>query len=66
MNWEIARQIINAVEEIVTTDQIKNCNMELEKQQIKIQLQTVDAACKVIDGMNSKDILDQKVKAFYD
>lgn len=31
MPWELAREIIDSIGQIVTSEQIKNCNMELEK-----------------------------------
>lgn len=66
MTWDIAREIIDSIGEIVTSGQIKNCNMELEKQMIKVQLGTVEAAGQVIEALNNKIVKEQKLSAYYD
>ena len=50
----------------MTSDQIKKCNIELENQRIKFELNSVEAATKVIENMNNKVVQEQKVTAYQD
>ena len=54
MNWNIVRELIDSIDKIVTSDQIKKCNIELENQRIKFELNSVEAATKVIESMNNR------------
>lgn len=54
MNWDLVRELIDSIDKIVTSDQIKKCNIELENQRIKFELNSVEAAAKVIEHMNNK------------
>ena len=40
--------------------------MELEKSQIKVQLSNFEAASKVIEHLNNKVVMDEKVTAYQD
>ena len=54
MSWDIARELIDKIEKSVEKDQIKNCNMELVKNQIKVQLASTESANRVIESMQGK------------
>ena len=54
MTWDIARELIDKIEKSVEKDQIKNCNMELVKNQIKVQLASTESANRVIESMQGK------------
>ena len=66
MQWNIARVITDTIFELLPSDQIKNCNMELEKSQIKVQLSNHEAASKVIEHLNNKIVMEEKVTAYQD
>ena len=66
MTWVIGRELIDSIDKIVTSDQIKKCNIELENQRIKLELNSVEAAAKVIENMNNKVVQEQKVTAYQD
>lgn len=65
MNWNIARELMNSVDQILTSDQIKKCNVELP-QRIKFEFDSVEAATKVIEHLNNKVVFEQKVAAYQD
>ena len=66
MSWDVARELTDLIGKIVTSDQIKSCNMELQKNQVKVQLASVDAANKVIASLNERFVQEQKVTAYKD
>lgn len=66
MPWDVARELTNMFEQIVTSDQIKKCNMELDKNQIRIQLSTVEGATKIMESFKDKEVQGRKVKACWD
>lgn len=36
MSWNIARELTDSIFKLLPSDQIKNCNLELQKHQIKV------------------------------
>ena len=66
MKWDIARELTDSIFKLLPSDQIKNCNMELEKSQIKVQLINVEAANKVIEALNNTIVMDKKVHVYQD
>ena len=67
MDWGTTREIIDTVSKDVISDaEIKNCDIQLEKQRIQFYLSSTEAASQVIEAMNGKVIKDRKITASYD
>ena len=66
MQWPCALKLTDIVFKLLPQDQIKSCNMENDKSQIKVQLANYEAAQKVIEHLNNKVVMDEKVTVYQD
>lgn len=56
MDWALGRELTDSIEKIVTPAQIKSCNIELDKNQIKVTLASFESANKVIEALNNTTV----------
>lgn len=66
MAWNLARELIDTIEKIATPAQIKSCNIDSDKSQIKVTLATFESANKVIEALNNTSVQEHHITAISD